>query len=353
MIQCFPQRLRIAGFFAFGADGSRIGLPRTRSNEAAFAAACSKRLRGRRKRKRKKQTKWEVNTTQLWITTLWHLGTQLPWRWRLGPCDSSERDHLSQMLGELPRNSLMVIDAGFYGYDLWRDMLAVGCEFVVRVGSNVHLLKKLGYTRTRDDIVYLWPVREVRKRKAPLVLRLVVLKGKRHPVYLVTSVLDSKRLSGKDVARIYEQRWGIELFYRHLKQTFDRRKLRSRNAANAYTEAQWSLLGLWAMALHAQHYQQSHRLNPNRLSCAGMLRAYRRAMREYKSRPEISEDLYSMLAIALKDDYQRTKPKTNDDYPRKTKTKPAGKPQIRNATKWQITRAKQVKESEIAKGLTA
>lgn len=106
-IQRFPQRLHIAGFFAFGADGSRIGLPRTRSNEAAYAAACSKRLR------RKKETKWEVNTTQLWITTLWHLGTQLPWSWRLGPCDSSERNHLSQMLGELPRNSLMVIDAGF------------------------------------------------------------------------------------------------------------------------------------------------------------------------------------------------------------------------------------------------
>ncbi|NIO39048.1 MAG: IS4 family transposase, partial [Burkholderiales bacterium] len=286
----FPRRLRIAGFCAFGADGSRIALPRTRSNEATYSASCSKPLRGKKNRKAKKQTKWEVNTTQLWITTLWHLGTQLPWSWRLGPCDSSERDHLSGMLGELPPDSLMVIDAGFYGYSLWRDMMEVGCEFVVRVGSNVHLLKKLGYTRTRGDIVYFWPVREARKKQPPLVLRLVVLRDKRHPVYLVTSVLDSKQLSCQDVVRLYEHRWGIELFYRHLKQTFDRRKLRSRNAANAHTEAQWSLLGLWAMALHAQHFQQSRRLDPNQLSCAGMLRAYRRAMREFKSQPEDGED---------------------------------------------------------------
>jgi hypothetical protein len=353
MKQRFPDRLRIAGFFAFGADGSRIELPRTRSNEEAYAAACSKRSRKRKRNPRRKTDSEEKNTTQIWITTLWHLGTQLPWSWRLGPCDSSERDHLSAMLRELPRDSLMVIDAGFYGYNLWCEMSAAGSEFIVRVGSNVHLLKRLAYTRTRGDLVYFWPVREARRRQPPLVLRLVVLQGKRHPVYLLTSVLSNKRLSRRNVARLYGKRWGIELFYRNLKQTFDRRKLRSRNAANANTEAQWSLLGLWAMALHAQHYQRSQRLDPNQLSTAGMLRAYRRAMREYKSRPEAGEDLYSMLVVALKDDYQRTNPKTNNDYPRKIQRKPAGPPKIKNATPWQRTRAEQIKQSGITKGLTA
>ena len=124
MKQRFPDRLRIAGFFAFSADGSRIELPRTRSNEETYAAACSKRSRKRKRNPRIKTDSEEKNTTQIWITTLWHLGTQLPWSWRLGPCDSSERDHLSAMLRELPRDSLMVIDAGFYGYNLWCEMSA-------------------------------------------------------------------------------------------------------------------------------------------------------------------------------------------------------------------------------------
>lgn len=302
---------------------------------------------------RKRPNKWDVDTTQLWLTTVWHLGTQLPWSWRLGPCDSSERDHLSDMLGELPGDSLMVLDAGFYGYTIWHQLLANGCHFIARVGSNVHLLKKLGYTRRYGNLVYCWPVREAYRRQPPLVLRLIVLKGNRHPIYLVTSVLSAKRLPAKDVARLYGRRWGIELFYRDVKQTFDRRKLRSRNAANAYTEAQWALLGLWAMALHAQYYQQSQRMDPNRLSCAGMLRAYRRAMREYKSRPEVGEDLDSMLRVAMKDDYQRTKPKTNLDYPRKRAKKPARKPKIKNATIWQVTRAREVRRSGVTLGLTA
>ena len=59
------------------------------------------------------------------------------------------------------------------------------------------------------------------------MLRLVVAHGGRHPVYLVTSVLDGEELSDEQVINIYALRWGVELFYRHFKQTFGRRKLRS------------------------------------------------------------------------------------------------------------------------------
>ena len=91
-----------------------------------------------------------------------------------------------------------------------------------------------------------------RANQPPLVLRLVVAQGGKHPVYLVTSVLDEATLSDKQVVEIYALRWGVELFDRHFKQTFERRKLRSRSADNAELEGTWSLLGLWAMSLHAQ-----------------------------------------------------------------------------------------------------
>jgi hypothetical protein len=354
MKQRFPRRLRVAGFWVFGVDGSRLELPRTENNEAAYSP-CAKRS-GKRKRNRRKQpankshTK-KANAPQVWITTLWHLGTQLPWSWRLGPSDSSEREHLREMLGELPPKSLLVADAGFPGYELWLELLKAGHELVMRVGGNVRLLKKLGYVRSGEDIVYFWPHHAAAKRQPPLILRLVVLTGGRQPIYVLTSVLDHKRLPNRQVVNLYHLRWGIELFYRHLKQTFDRRKLRSRNGDNVHVEAQWSLLGLWAMALHAQHYQQSQGLDPERLSVAGMLRAYRRALREYKSRPEAGEDLYSLLAIAIKDNYQRTSRKTSREYPRKKKQTTAGPPQIVRATASQIKLAAEIQREQ--KRLTA
>src|SRR5258708_15679492 len=100
---------------------------------------------------------------------------------------------------------------------------------------------------------------------------MVVARGDRHPVYLVTSVLDEETLSDAQVVEIYALRWGIELFYRHFKQTFERRKLRSHSADNAELEATWSLLGLWAMMLHAQVILKEKGGPPKRISVAGVL----------------------------------------------------------------------------------
>ena len=88
------SRFRIAGFSLFGVDGSRLELPRTVSNETRFSPASSRRPRStRRSRKRSTQTdqarRKKAETPQLWITTMWHAGTGLPWDWRTGPADSS------------------------------------------------------------------------------------------------------------------------------------------------------------------------------------------------------------------------------------------------------------------------
>src|SRR4029078_5890421 len=100
------------------------------------------------------------------------------------------------------------------------------------------------------NTVYLWPDTAAKKNGPPLVLRLVVVNNGKHPVYLVTSVCSAKRLSDSQIVELYRRRWGIELFYRHLKQTFQRRKLRSTSAENARLELEWSLVGLWAMGFY-------------------------------------------------------------------------------------------------------
>jgi len=95
----------------------------------------------------------------------------------------------------------------------------------------------------------------------------------------VTSVLDRRRLSDRDVAMIYRQRWGIELFFRHFKQTYRRGKLRSHKADHADCELQWSLLGLWTTMFHAKVQLAEGGLEPGCLSVAGMLKAFGRALR--------------------------------------------------------------------------
>jgi hypothetical protein len=51
-------------------------------------------------------------------------------------------------------------------------------RFLVRVGANVHLLKKLGYAREDKDTVYLWP--NNKQQLPPLELRLIGCNPMQH-----------------------------------------------------------------------------------------------------------------------------------------------------------------------------
>ncbi|MBX6314744.1 MAG: transposase [Isosphaeraceae bacterium] len=248
----------------------------------------------------------------MWLTVMFHVGTGLPWDWWTGPSDSSERDHLMQMMAALPAGALVTADAGFVGYEYWKALLDSGRSFLIRVGANVRLLKPLGYARERAGLVYLWPDRAAARLQPPLVLRLVVAQGPRHVVYLVTSVLEGGRLSDPQLIAIYRLRWGVELFYRQFKQTFGRRKLRSHRGDNAEVEAAWSLLGLWSLCLHGQVELASDSIPASGVSGAGLLRAYRGVMRAYRSRPEPGESLWERLSVAVIDGYRRSKKTSRD-----------------------------------------
>lgn len=344
----------VLGFAMFGVDGSRCELPRTRSHEQAYSPTRRRKMKSRKgKTRRSKAYTRKANSPQLWLTTMWHVGTGLPWDWRIGPSDSSERAHMLEMLPLLPADALITADAGFVGYEYARAILDGGRQLLIRVGSNVRLLKQLGfYARERNNTVYLWPDREVARQQPPLVLRLVEAHNGRHPVFLLTSVLSSTRLTDRQVVELYARRWGIELFYRHLKQTFQRRKLRSSSAENALLELHWSLAGLWTMALYALAQFQSVGLPLRRLSIAQTLRAFRHMMRDYLHPLERGRSLRERLRAALIDEYPRGN-KTSRHYPRKKQETPPGPPRIIVASTTQRQQAQRLCQRRHEKGVTA
>lgn len=321
---------RVGGYLAMGVDGTRVDLPRTAANEQVFGSSgCRTRKRGKKRRAAQKK----ASAPRAWLTTLWHVGTGLPWMWRHGASGSSERDHLLGMLATLPEPALLTADAGFVGYDFWRQLQEAGHDFLIRVGANVKLLKKLGHFRECAQRVYLWPDRNARKQPPPIVLRLVVAHGGKHPVYLVTSVLAKSRLSDKQAVELYRARWGVEVFYRSFKQTFARHKLRSGSPRNARVELDWSLAALWAVCLYAKTQQK----DVQRTSVAGVLRVIRRAIRT----PALA--IRRLLADALIDPYQR-KNKASRAFPKKKTDSPGtSPPAIKTATEQQVRLASKVR----------
>src|SRR5215468_8593957 len=350
-----PAQWETAGYVAFAADGSRVAVARTKSLEARFAPQRRSRrrrqhppaARARRPKHRVAAARHKKATSpQVWLTLLWHVGSGLPWAWRTGPSGASEREHLVAMVPELPAHALLVADAGFVGYEVWQTLLAAGHHFVSRVGANVRLLRQLGWVREHAQVVYLWPDYAARKHQPPLVLRLVVVQDGKQPVYLVTDV-PKTRLSDRQVAMIYGARWGVEVFFRTFKQTFGCRKLRSRSAANAQLELEWSLVGLWCICLLGRRELNASGQESARLSPAGALHAFQRTLREYRLRPDApAETLWAQLQRARLDVYQRHSSKTSRAYPCKKRRPPIGLPHITLATEQQIAQAAALPDKE-------
>lgn len=350
MTKCDAKTWRVGLWLALAVDGSRLSLPRTLANEQRF---CKPRSQGRKKRKKGKKRGRHAHRKQfaatsrqkshydpqsvgpqMWLTLLWHIGQRMPWCWEVGPSYSSEREHLLQMLvkHKFPENTLFCGDAGFVGYDFWRAIHDQGNHFLIRVGGNVRLLKKLGYVRERNGIVYCWPDAVMKKKQPPLILRLLQFKTSRGDVYLVTNVLSEEDLTLAQASEIYRRRWGVELQFRAFKQTYQRTKLRSRTPECAEVELHWSLVGLWIVQLLAFKEQTPAAEPREQTSIASVLRIVRSIIKDESTVPLRGKSFQKQLAGAVTDNYERPSKKKSRNYPRRKEEPSAGRPTIRLAT---------------------
>src|SRR5919108_1464054 len=341
---------RVGLWLALAVDGSRVSVPRSAENEKAFCAPnFGQGPKGRvppqeaakGKRVRRKAKVAQPVKPQIWVTLLWYMGLQMPWSWRTGPSYAAERDHFREMLRDqkFPTDTLFCGDAGFTGYELWKAISDAGHSFLIRVGANVTLLRKLGYVRERAGIVYCWPDAVARQKQPPLVLRHLQLRVGRRPMHLVTNVLNDKALTDVEAIRLYQLRWGIELQFRTVKQTFGRRKLRSRTPARAYVELDWSLVGLWLIQLFAVKEQSALGEIPEHCSVALAIQVIRETFRRWWERPE--EAFAIKLQAATKERYTAHGSKQARYCPNYKDKPSAGKPVVRTATAWHKARLTQ------------
>lgn len=221
------------GFIPIGCDGSRLECPRTVELEQRLGKANKK-----------------GSAPTLCVTALVHLRLGIPWAWRLGKGTASERTHLLRLLPLLPAGALLVADAGYAGFDVANALVQHHVCFLVRMFGNMTLYSQqaVALADYREGVVYHFPAQD-KKPQPPLRLRLIRVRAKKtkQDVWLLTNVLDHRRLSATHAALFYRRRWENEGQFRAYKRTLGKMKLVSRTVRLVHREAEGSLLALQLM----------------------------------------------------------------------------------------------------------
>jgi hypothetical protein len=309
------RRTRRTRWLLLAVDGTKLDLPRTSSNERRFGVADN------------------GVAPHAFLTTVVHADTGLVWDWRIGRADASEKHHLIEMVPDLPKGALILCDGNFVGYPVWSELIRRGVHFIARVGANIRLIKGLVpeaevEVDRRAGLVWVWP-KGRRGSCRPLLLRLVKVGRGEKTVHLLTSVLDPRLLGRREVGDLYRRRWGIEVFYRSLKQTMGLGKLRSASAERAELELWWGVVALAVVSLLVLPAILRRHGDPTRASAAQVLRVLRRALRAGMCGGARSEsELAASLASALVDGYERRRPKRSRHRPktRNTPERPRPRP---------------------------
>lgn len=130
----------------------------------------------------------------------------------------------------LAPNTLLLGDRLYCSVALFRALEANDCFGLFRRNKTVSIKKVRRLSRERLEIGLLeeWIVQAGRKG-TEIELRLVTLKTNGKTYEALTNVLDPKRLSAEDIAKLYPQRWTVERLFYDLKVVLNVKRLYAAN----------------------------------------------------------------------------------------------------------------------------
>jgi hypothetical protein len=149
-------------------------------------------------------------------------------------------------LDKLTPDMLLLADRGFPSYELYTAAAATGAQLLWRVSDSFTLPVK----QRLDDGTYLSELRG-RRRSERVTVRVIEYSvadddGVSEVFALITTLLDPERAPAIELARIYADRWHVEILFRLVK--VDLRTpggvFRSRSAEGVRQEL-WALLCLY------------------------------------------------------------------------------------------------------------
>jgi Insertion element 4 transposase N-terminal/Transposase DDE domain len=307
------------GWRLMGFDGTHLDAPDTPANRLAFHRANGGRGPGAFPQVRK--------------VSLVELGTHAEIALAIGGWQDGERDLARTLLPQLPADSLLLLDRGFFSYDFWQTVTATGVAVVARVKVGM-VLRPLEHLNDGSYLAKVYPNHGCRNRdERGIVVRVIdyVLDDPRRTGHgakhrQITNVLDPERLPALEWVCGYHERWEAELVFDEQKTHLDPIRpgkpahLRSETPEGVRQEVYALALGHYVTRALLAEAAAAAGLDPDRLSFVGALRILRDRLPECASNPGVAWEVWC-AAVVWEVGQERIPPRRNRINPRVVKRK--------------------------------
>ena len=197
-----------------------------------------------------RSVRWS-GSPQVQVSVLYELDAELPCNVEVGPFDASERAQCLAHLAHLRAGDVLILDRGYPGFELLREIGARGIDFIARIAtsSTFPAVERFLASGRNDAVIEIAPSARFRRSRPkqehiPLRVRAVRLAGPdRRPVVLLTS-LSRAHFARSALMRLYRRRWRIEEHFKLLKcGSFGQGQMHAKSLAGVRQE-------IFAQALH-------------------------------------------------------------------------------------------------------
>jgi hypothetical protein len=308
------------GYRLMGIDSTVFDVPDTPANEAAFGRP-SAGPRG------------DGAFPQVRKLSLVELGTHVEVAMIVKHVHSSERTMVAALLRHLSPEMLLLLDRGFFSYDLWRQLASTGVKLLARVVKNL-ILKPIRHLPDGSYLAKVYPSADDRANDHDGILVRVIRytlddpqrvgHGEVH--ILITNLFDETFSPAEELIILYHERWEHELVYDEQKTHQDPRRatkpahLRSETPTGVIQEIYALSLGHFVIRSLMFQVAETVQLDPDRLSFTGCFQILKCRLPECNSStPRSFEEWYRALLWEMQN--ERTDDRRNRINPRVIKRK--------------------------------
>jgi hypothetical protein len=221
------------------------------------------------------------------------------------PIHSGEKTLGKRLVRSLAAGMLVMWDCGFHSFDLVQKAMATGAEVLSRLPANVrvHVIRRLADGSSLIDLVQ--HDHKGRPQGEALRLRLIeytvsdpALPGYGERRRLITSLLDEQLYPAIELARLYHERWEVEITIdetdTHQRRAFQ--PFRSRKPEGVIQEFYALLIAHYAIRKVMLDAAQLAELDPDRISFTNALQLIGDAISEFQIIPPAQHpDRYQRL----------------------------------------------------------